>query len=71
MSSLAQRGSFDFDEHLPEMPLLEFENLTDLILFGFLDCILKTVAASPLKGSANNGTQISLLHSSHIGALSK
>ena len=50
MSSLAQRGSFDFDEHLPEMPLLEFENLTDLILFGFLDCILKTVA-SPLKGA--------------------
>ena len=45
MISLAQRGSFDFDEHLPEMPLLEFENLTDLILFGFLDCILKTVAS--------------------------
>ena len=45
MSSLAQLGSFDFDEHLPEMPLLEFENLTDLILFGFLDCILKTVAS--------------------------
>ena len=42
MSSLAQRGSFDFDEHLPEMPLLEFKNLTDLILFGFLDCILKS-----------------------------
>ena len=50
MISLAQRGSFDFDEHLPEIPLLEFENLTDLILFGFLDCILKTVAF-PLKGA--------------------
>ena len=25
MSSLAQRGSFDFDEHLPEIPLLEFQ----------------------------------------------
>ena len=41
MSSLAQRGSFDFEEHLPEIPLLEFENLTDLILFGSLDLFLK------------------------------
>ena len=47
MRSLAQRGSFDFDEHLPEIPLLEFENLTDLILFGSLDFILKTVAFPP------------------------
>ena len=70
MSSLAQRGSFDFDERLPEIHLLEFENLTDLILFGFLDFILKTVALPP-EGSANNGTQIFLLHLSHIGALSK
>ena len=50
MSSLAQRGSFDFDERLPEIHLLEFENLTDLwFCLAFLIVFLKQLL-SPWRG---------------------